>query len=417
MHTPHIIVCFILCAVGIQAVRFSFEGFKVFRLLPQNEKQLILLHELRETNLQLDYWSEPKSLNKTVDIMVHPAELSNFANTVGEAQIPHSVLIENIEELLKEDLQHVDVRSTTPRRVTWQKYYRVDEINNFLEELATNNPDIASIEKIGKSYEGVPLTAIKIGKPNYRATKPAIWIDAGIHAREWVAPATATYIIDQLVNNYTYHQDIVDKIDWYILPLVNPDGYRYSYENNRMWRKTRRPNSIRCFGTDANRNFGYQWNTGGSSSNGCSDTYHGGSAFSEPETKALSNFVLKHKNDIKVYLTFHSYGQLWLTPWGYTSRLPTDYNDLVAVAKDATQALYKVYNTRYTIGSSTNVLYAASGGSDDWAKGAAGIKYSYTVELRDTGNSGFILPASQILPTAKETWEAVKTVARSSIFK
>jgi len=66
-------------------------------------------------------------------------------------------------------------------------------------------------------------------------------------------------------------------------------------------------------------------------------------------------------------------------------------------------ALTAVYNTRYTTGTITNVLYAASGNAVDYAYQTCGITYSYTIELRDTGTYGFQLPASQITPTGAET--------------
>lgn len=72
-----------------------------------------------------------------------------------------------------------------------------------------------------------------------------------------------------------------------------------------------------------------------------------------------------------------------------------------------------MYGTAYKYGPSGSLLYPASGASDDWAKGSLGIKYSYTVELRDGGRHGFILPASQIESTANEALIFVTTVARA----
>jgi hypothetical protein len=74
-----------------------------------------------------------------------------------------------------------------------------------------------------------------------------------------------------------------------------------------MWRKNRKPVGSGCYGVDLNRNFGYQWNTGGSSANPCSDTFHGGSAMSENEAKALQQYMTG--KPWTTYLTFHSYGQ------------------------------------------------------------------------------------------------------------
>jgi hypothetical protein len=115
---------------------------------------------------------------------------------------------------------------------------------------------------------------------------------------------------------------------------------------------------------------------------------------------------------VKAYFAIHSYGQYWLYPWGWTSALTSDDKDLNRLANVATTALRQLYGTAYTVGTSTNVLYAAAGGADDWAYGGAGVKYSYTVELRDKGSYGFQLPASQIRPTCAETTAAFIAFAK-----
>lgn len=63
-------------------------------------------------------------------------------------------------------------------------------------------------------------------------TRPAVWIDAGIHSREWVSPASALFMIDRLVTGYGTDKaitDLIDSNDWYILPVVNPDGYLHTW--------------------------------------------------------------------------------------------------------------------------------------------------------------------------------------------
>lgn len=181
-----------------------------------------------------------------------------------------------------------------------------------------------------------------------------------------------------------------------------------------MWRKTRRPNpGSRCYGTDPNRNWGYQWGGAGTSRDPCSDVYHGPRAFSEPETNAVAQAIMARRNQIKLYLTFHSYSQLWLLPWSYTRQRPADYNELYSMAATGARALAQTYGTQYRVGSAPEILYEAAGGSDDWAKGSAGIKYSYTVELRDRGTYGFALPASQIQATGEETLRGVAALARA----
>lgn len=133
-----------------------------------------------------------------------------------------------------------------------------------------------------------------------------IIVSVGTHAREWISPASVTYIINQLVENRDNHLESVKGIDYYILPLLNPDGYEHSHSVDRLWRKNRARNGF-CVGTDLNRNWGYKWGGAGSSKVPCKEIYAGSRAFSEPETTAVSNFVLAHKANMKVSLNYSCY--------------------------------------------------------------------------------------------------------------
>lgn len=105
------------------------------------------------------------------------------------------------------------------------------QINVYLDELAKRHPDTVKVKSIGKSSEGRDMKIIHISTATNESAKgrPAIWIDAGIHAREWIAPATALYIIHQLVENASHTADLTRDVDWYILPVMNPDGYEFSH--------------------------------------------------------------------------------------------------------------------------------------------------------------------------------------------
>ncbi|KPP67710.1 carboxypeptidase b-like [Scleropages formosus] len=178
-----------------------------------------------------------------------------------------------------------------------------------------------------------------------------------------------------------------------------------------MWRKTRSTNSgSSCLGTDPNRNFDAGWCTIGASSNPCSETYCGSRPESEAEVKVVADFIRKNKPIIKAYLTIHSYSQLLLFPYSYTTQLAPDHKELLSVAEGAADALRSLYGTKYTSGPGAVTIYPAAGGSDDWAYDL-GVKYAYTFELRDTGRYGFLLPESQIKPTCEETMLAVKYIA------
>lgn len=131
-----------------------------------------------------------------------------------------------------------------------------------------------------------------------------------------------------------------------------------------MWRKTRSVNhNSRCRGVDPNRNWDFHWGGKGTSSNPCDEIYRGTKPFSEVETRTIGSYIWTLKDRIKLYASLHAYSQLWLTPWGYTPDLPTNYRSLLQKGRVAIKALSKVYGTRYEVGSSTNVLYEAAGGS------------------------------------------------------
>ena len=147
----------------------------------------------------------------------------------------------------------------------------------------------------------------------------AIWIDAGIHAREWLAPAVAMMLIQKLLLEIRQKNKKVISKTWYILPVANPDGYVYSRLHDRLWRKNRRKSSQLisewhpmnghiCDGVDLNRNFGYKWNSVSRGQKMCSEDYHGIKPFSEPETKAMASFLMKNKNHMVATLSLHTYG-------------------------------------------------------------------------------------------------------------
>lgn len=138
-------------------------------------------------------------------------------------------------------------------RLTWKAYHRLSDIYGYLDFLATSYPSLVSVKSIGSSVEGRPLKLIKISNGN--PGNKAIWIDGGIHAREWISPATVTFLIEYLIQNFETEAKAINSVDWHILPVANPDGYEYSHTHDRLWRKNRAING-RCEGTDLNRNFG-----------------------------------------------------------------------------------------------------------------------------------------------------------------
>jgi len=197
----------------------------------------------------------------------------------------------------------------------------------------------------------------------------------------------------------------------------NVDGYAFTWtapSSNRMWRKNRRVNSnSNCRGVDLNRNFAKGYGLAGSSSKKCSETYRGTGAFSEPESKAVSDYMysISGSSFWKGFMSLHSYGQLWLSPWGYTSSPPADLTAQTNLGNNCAAAILATHSKVYTVGPTNPTLYAASGIAPDWTYANMSIVYSYTPELRDTGTLGFVLPPSEIQPTGEEIYAAWKVFA------
>jgi len=292
----------------------------------------------------------------------------------------------------------------------WDDYYDHDTLNEFIDSLASANADFAKIINIGQSYEGRDMNVLAIEKAGPGA--PSVWLEAGIHAREWISPAVASYLVRQLVEEYDSHPDFLDKINWYYLPSANPDGYMYSMEEDRMWRKNRAEtgSSLGCKGVDLNRNFGFHFAETGVSHDPCSEVYCGDEAFSEIESKNIRDFVLTLNNPVPtVGWTFHSYSQLWLWPYGYDyGAYPDNWKELEQLSIDASDALFQVHGTVFDPINSAD-LYPAAGASDDWYK-SLGMRFVFTTELRDTGRYGFVLPKDQIIPSGEEMWAGFETV-------
>ncbi|VDM22977.1 unnamed protein product [Wuchereria bancrofti] len=197
----------------------------------------------------------------------------------------------------------------------------------------------------------------------------------------------------------------------------------------RLWRKNRSPfvcekdqwgRNRCCRGVDLNRNFDFHFKESGSSDDPCAEIYQGKAPFSEPETRAVRDAIMsnRYRGRIDAFITLHTYSQLWIHPYGHRKdTYPGDIQDLYKVGKNATDALSKLYGTKYIVGSGADTLYPASGGSEDWAKQTAGIKYVYLLELRpDEKNwDGFILDERQLIPTATETWAGIRVVADAVI--
>ncbi|XP_028249858.1 carboxypeptidase O-like [Parambassis ranga] len=297
------------------------------------------------------------------------------------------------------------------RNYDYTKYHPMDEIYEWMKDVERGNPELVSSAVYGRTYEGRNITLLKLGLKNMEAReKKVIWMDCGIHAREWIAPAFCQWFVKEIVNSYKTNKKLermLQNLDIYVTPVINVDGYIFTWVNDttRLWRKSRSPPpaSGSCYGVDLNRNFNANWGTVGVSFDSCSNTYCGTSAGSEPEAKAVMAFVGKMVNQTLCFLTIHSAGQLILLPYGHPQISAPNYDELISVGEAAAGEMKKVHGMNYTVGTSPQILYANSGSSRDWAR-LLGIPFSYTFELRDKGEFSHLLPEDQIQPACEEAY-------------
>ncbi|RCV63101.1 Murein tripeptide amidase MpaA [Methanophagales archaeon] len=297
-------------------------------------------------------------------------------------------------------------------------YHSYSSLKTALKTLVDHYPNISRVYDIGDSWEktvGIAdrdLWAIKISDnvTNEEDDEPDILFMGGLHAREWISVEVPFYLAMYLLDLYGTDQKVkqlVDSREIWIVPLVNPDGLEYSRTYDRNWRKNRRDNGDGTFGVDPNRNFGYNWGRAGSSGDPKSIIYRGVAPFSEPETQAIRDFVATH--EFYASISYHSYSQLVLYPWGYTRDAAPHKAQLSKMAEDMANAIRDVHGMNYTPKQASD-LYRASGDSDDWLYGVYNIA-AFTVELRpktlyDLGGKPFELPADQIIPTCEENLPA-----------
>uniref|UniRef100_A0A4W3IRU2 Carboxypeptidase A1 n=1 Tax=Callorhinchus milii TaxID=7868 RepID=A0A4W3IRU2_CALMI len=382
----------------------------------QEQASLIMSLEHLE-HLQLDFWRRPMKFDLSMDIRVPRGSLQAFKAFLESNSVHYSVMIQDLQVCALRLVTSASNATnklmpmciTYPSTLTcnFQCVFYISQIYYWMDEMVADYPNLVTKQQIGSSTEYQPLYVLKFSTGG--ASRPAIWIDSGIHAREWVSPASAIWMAKKMASEYGSDfaiTSLLNKMDVFMEIVVNPDGYLYTHSRNRMWRKTRsKVSGSSCVGVDANRNFDAGFGGPGTSGNPCLETYRGTHAHSEPEVQAIVNFVLEHRN-IKSFITIHSYSQLLMFPYGYKCSPPTSYYELAAIASSAVADLSSLYGTRYRTGTICDTIYQASGGSIDWTYDM-GIQYSFAFELRDTGYHGFLLPPEQIIPTAQETWLAM----------
>jgi len=287
-------------------------------------------------------------------------------------------------------------------------YHNYSEQNAEVNRVVAAYPAIARKQVIGTSYEGRQIVAVKISdNVATDENEPEVLYDAQHHAREHLTVEMALYLLNEFTSKYATDsrvRSVVDSREIWIIPSVNPDGSEYDIATGsyRSWRKNRQPNGTsRYVGMDLNRNYGYRWGCcGGSSGSTSSETYRGSAAFSAPETRVVRDFVNSRVvggvQQIKAAMDFHTYSELVLWPFGYTTAGTTTGMNADQNNTFATLGRQMAATNSYTAEQSSD-LYITDGDLLDWLWGTHRI-FAYTFEMypRSSSGGGFYPPASVI---------------------
>lgn len=282
-------------------------------------------------------------------------------------------------------------------------YRTVEETYADMAALAATHPTLAQWSDIGDSWEkvtygglpGYDIMVLKLTNQAIPGPKPVFFLMAEIHAREYTTAEAAARYAEYLVNNYGIDPDVtwlLDDFEVHIVPMTNPDGRKLA-EGGDWWRKNTDSDDgctdPSSWGTDLNRNNDFHWLGGGSSPYPCDETYRGPSGGSEPETQAIANYVSSIFPDQRgpgdtdpapddatgVFITLHSYAQVVLYPWGWTTAAAPNKTDLQTLGRK-----FGYFNGYEVCQSNSACMYATNGTSDDWSYGTLGIA-SYTFEM------------------------------------
>ncbi|XP_041969205.1 carboxypeptidase B-like [Aricia agestis] len=396
----------------------ELEGDSLYKIRVQDVDQAQTLNELVNI-FHLDVWSHPLP-ERDGYILVDQQDKLFFENELNAAGIEYEIEINNIKESI--DLEEQLLSKTVGRSNVssfggfFEEVRRYDEVDRYLVDLA-NRYDHVEVVSGGRSFEGRDIKYLKISTTNFQdQSKPVVMIESLIHAREWITLPVTLYAIHKLVEDIT-DQDLIRDVDWIILPIANPDGYEYSHTTNRIWRKNRATDYVGCDGVDLNRNFDASWGIA-SGWFSCLDTFHGRSAFSEPETQIIRDILSEHRHRLGLFLDIHSFGSYILYGYG-TGQLPPNGLIIHLVGVSMANAIDRVKweaNRNYLVGNIASVLYPATGGASDYAQ-IVGNSLSYTYELpayRNQVNTmlGFLVDPEFIEQAGYETWEGIKVAVR-----
>ncbi|KAF2023960.1 hypothetical protein EK21DRAFT_79737 [Setomelanomma holmii] len=390
----------------------AYDGSKVYRI--KAGRNIASIHE-RLAGIASDTWDQAHG---NLDVVIPRGQIATFEALRLKTRVLHADLGESIAK--EYVVKRKNWRQSNDSQDPWfDSYHPYADHVEWWRDLQGSFSNQSNLTSSGTSYEGRDIFGLHLwgaGGPR----KPAVLYHGTVHAREWIATPIIEYVAQQLVEGYMSGNNItqafLNNYDFYIFPFVKPDGFVYSQTNERPWRKNRQPPPANapnqtCFGRDVNRNWETNWDAEprGASPNPCSQTYRGVVPRDAPENGGLDDFVRKTRDaqGIKLFIDWHSYSRLILSPFRHKETLYAPqlgkWTKAAVLVSEAIRA-ESTNATTFTFGPSGVVLYPTTGSSVDHIYTISLAEFSYTIELPDYGDFGFVLPPERIRPTVEGQW-------------
>lgn len=375
---------------------------------------------LRHNNYRI--WSQ-NGFKRTLDVQMNASLLAHYGTRfdTSKAEVIIPDLAQAIYETYPESKEDFKIENTdfhTMSEVFFKNYRDLEDIHQWLHLLEETYPDTIKLEKIGDTYEGRPFRLVHLSvqdKDVDHGEKKTVVITGGVHAREWISVSTVLYSIYAMVRHWEenpHDSKTLAKLDFLFIPVLNPDGYVYSWETDRLWRKNRQPvvggDDGSCRGVDIDHSFDYHWTP--SSDSACGEEYAGETPFEAYELRLWDEYLNKTNEAHKIYgyIDLHSYDQEILYPYVYLcEHLPRDEENLIELAYGISKSIRWTSGKYYAV--SPACLDKDSDLLPDLGSGTAldymyhhRAYWAYQIKLRDSGSHGFLLPPKYIEAVGEE---------------
>lgn len=403
-----------------------------------------ILKKLSHCGGKADIWAFN---DKFVDIQVSNKRLADRIDDISKRlDMKCDVMIENVETLIEDtlhsysnedndvfmkmlmeyptrndDVFNAETNTNLHGKLMeyfFQDYRDLDSLEAWYKVMTQWFPEILTLKSIGTTPRGHDLNVLEINVNNREANPQGktIVITGGVHSREWISISTVCFVMFQLLNNYENgvngEDNILNSLNFIIAPTLNPDGYEYTWDVDRLWRKNRQDTGNEdCLGYDLDRTFGYHWQR--TDEYPCSGNYNGDKPFVATESQLWDEYIQErfsesHDHRLLGFIDFHSYSQEILYPFSYScDELPNDIENLLELAYDLSKSIRTYSGKQYDVVQSckdrdADINPLAGAGSLLDYMYDKGAHWSYQIKLRDTGNHGFLLPPSYIQPVGRE---------------